>query len=552
MKRVLSRLGALLLCLCLLPAVPAAAATTTLRAVWVATIYNGDFPKTKNNAAAQKQEFSALLDKLQAMGMNAVVVQVRPKSDALYPSALNPWSEVLTGTQGQDPGYDPLAYMIQEAHARGMAFHAWLNPYRVTTSGTDVNALAANNPARLHPDWLLTYQNALYYDPANEAVKDYLCETVAEIVKNYDVDGIHFDDYFYPSGYPLSGNEGREGAEANARRETVNDLIRRVYQTIQAIDPAVEFGVSPVGIWKNQKSDPSGSATTGYEGYYSLYADPLAWARGGYVDYLAPQLYWETGLAAADYETLVQWWQNALRGTGVTLYIGQGLYKDAIAAQINTQLDINEKYGVTGSFFFSARDLTADRQGAATALTARFGAATQPTTPVPAQPTTPPATESPAAGDSGNGVLILSTTPETARPSAAAVRVDGQAVTMEAYNLEGYTYFKLRDVAAALRQTPKAFAVGYDDAARQISVTTGTPYVLTGGELSGSAASNQNALPCLLTIRIDGAEVKLTAYNIGGNNYIKLRELGSALNFGVSWNAAGQTIDLSSATGYSE
>lgn len=182
-----------------------------MRAVWISTVYSADYPSTQNNAEAQKAEFIKKLDQAQALGLNTVVVQVRPKGDAFYESDLNPWSAVLTGTQGKDPGYDPMKFMIEETHKRGMEFHAWMNPYRITTSGVDLSALSADNMARKHPDWILTYNNAMYYNPAKEEVKQYITDTVAEVVENYDVDAIHFDDYFYPSNYPLPEGEGREG-----------------------------------------------------------------------------------------------------------------------------------------------------------------------------------------------------------------------------------------------------------------------------------------------------------------------------------------------------
>lgn len=351
------------------PAMAFGAQLDNLRGVWVASVYNLDFPKVGSDAAAQKKEFSEKLDAIQAMGLNTVVMQVRPMADALYVSAINPWSKVLTGTQGKNPGYDPLAYMLTETHKRGMQFHAWMNPYRITTSGVDLNALAANHPARLHPDWVITFKNALYFNPALPEVKQYISDTVGELVKNYAVDAVHFDDYFYPAGYPLAEGQTKDGAEANKRRADVNEMIQKVSTTIKSIKPEVAFGISPVGIWKNNTSDPSGSATTGSEGYYSVYGDARTWIKGGYIDYITPQIYWQTGFAAADYEPLVAWWANEIKGTNVKLYIGQGVYKDAVAAQITTQLDINKKYQTSGSFYFSLKDLQSNRMNSAIAIT---------------------------------------------------------------------------------------------------------------------------------------------------------------------------------------
>ena len=368
MKKIISAIvTSLLLIVGSMPVqVAAAEPAQDMRAVWMATVANIDFPSTKDNAAVQKQEYISKLDSLKKMGMNTVIVQVRPKADALYRSQINPWSDVLTGVQGKDPGYDPLAFMIEEAHKRGLEFHAWLNPYRITSSGTDMNALSKNHPARLHPDWVIKYNNALYYNPASSGVKKHIADTVEEIIKNYSVDAIHFDDYFYPANYPLPQGEGRDGAVANKRRQHVNEMIAGVSEAIRKTNPDVKFGISPVGIWKNSSSDPSGSATNGNESYYAVYGDTRTWIENEWVDYVVPQIYWETGNAYADYETLVNWWSNEVAGTKVKLYIGHGVYKDVVAKEIDTQLTINQKYpAVGGSFFYGMKSLLADQQSCA-------------------------------------------------------------------------------------------------------------------------------------------------------------------------------------------
>jgi uncharacterized lipoprotein YddW (UPF0748 family)/SH3-like domain-containing protein len=354
----------------------AAESEQDIRAAWMATVFNIDFPSTKNNVTAQKQEFISKIEQLQAIGINTVVVQVRPKADALYQSAINPWSDVLTGTQGKDPGYDPMAFMIEAAHDRGMAFHAWLNPYRVTTSGTDINALSSSHPARNNPEWVMSYNNALYYNPEVAGVKKHIADTVKEIVDNYDVDGIHFDDYFYPSNYPLPQGEGKDGAIANARRNHVNEMVKQASEAIKSSNKNVMFGISPCGIWKNSTSDWTGSNTGGNQGYYSVYADARTWIENEWIDYIVPQIYWETGHKLADYETLVKWWSNEVEGTGVKLYIGQGIYRDVVATQIDTQLKINEKYSaVKGSFYYSTRDLLNNRAGSKDKIKAYHAAA---------------------------------------------------------------------------------------------------------------------------------------------------------------------------------
>ncbi len=376
MKRQYNRLCLWLMILIMLPInLQARTQGEEMRAAWVSTIYNIDYPSTASvgNPTKQKEEYIALLDNLEAIGMNTVFVQVRPKADAFYRSTINPWSDILTGTQGKDPGYDPMAFMIEEAHARGFEFHAWLNPYRVTTTGTDVNALAATHPARLHPEWTIAYNDKLYYNPELDAVQQHIVDTVAEIIMRYDVDGIHFDDYFYPSYYPLPEGEDKDGPVANARREHINDMVKKVSQTVAAIKPDVDFGISPLGIWKNKKSDSQGSNTTGGEGYYSVFADATKWVEEGWIDYIIPQIYWERGHNAADYNTLVKWWANLVEDTDVDLYIGQGIYKDTIASDIAAHLLENTKYdAIKGNAYFSAKDLVNNRQGIATTLTTLY------------------------------------------------------------------------------------------------------------------------------------------------------------------------------------
>ncbi|MBS6023326.1 MAG: family 10 glycosylhydrolase [Paeniclostridium sordellii] len=352
------------------------------RGVWVATVYDIDWPKTKDNPEAQKQEFIELLDKIQSLNLNAVFVQVRPTSDAFYDSKINPWSAFLTGVQGKYPGYDPMKFMIEETHKRNMQFHAWLNPYRITTKGTDLSVLADNNPAKLHPEWVLSHNDALFYNPQNQEVINYVATTVFEIVSNYDVDGIHFDEYFYPYGYPppecdcecgcgclctcncICGCEYVCEDTAENRREAINNLIKTVYRVIKATKPNVEFGVSPFGVWKNKSSDVTGSNTNALEGYYDLYTDSLSWIQDGIIDYIAPQVYWETTNVDNPYETLVKWWASIVDGTKVKLYIGQNINKKETAREVDKEIEINRQYKeVKGNILFSYRDIAENNEG---------------------------------------------------------------------------------------------------------------------------------------------------------------------------------------------
>lgn len=365
------------LSLFMITGVNSSAQTDEMSAAWVSTVYNLDWPSSnsKNNPQMQKQELINMLDKLKETGINTIVLQVRPKADALYNSSINPWSDVLTGTAGKDPGYDPLQFAIEEAHKRNMEIHAWFNPYRVTTSGTDFNKLAVNSPARLHPEWVISYNNKLYYDPGLPEVRKHVVDTVTEVVRNYNIDGIHFDDYFYPDSnftdsqtYNKYGNGMEKG---DWRRSNVNNLLKDVKTSIKSIKPNVKFGVSPSGIWRNKSSDLTGSDTRGSESYSTQYADTRYWIKNNLIDYVTPQLYWPIGYSVADYSKLVSWWANEVSGSNVNLYIGQGIYKQGtgdwvgqdIAGQIIQQVNLNRQYSnIKGSMYFSAKDIMSNKK----------------------------------------------------------------------------------------------------------------------------------------------------------------------------------------------
>jgi len=339
-------------------------------AMWVASIINLDYPsKTGLTADELMKEADKILDECRDMGMTAVVLQVRPSGDALYSSSIFPWSEYLTGTQGKAPekSFDPLSYWIEGAHKRGIELHAWLNPYRVTRKSTDLNLLSANNPARLHPEWVVEYEGSLYYNPGIPEVRQLIIDGVTEIVKNYDVDGIHYDDYFYPGkDFADSATYDKyKGSFKNIsdwRRNNNDLLIKGTYTAVKLLDPSVEFGVSPFGIWANSSSTVLGSATSGLEANNVYYADSRKWVKSGWLDYICPQIYWNIGYSVADYETLLNWWCDVTEGTSVKLYVGHAAYRSADAeidspwygvGEIKRQLIMNaENEAVDGSFFF--------------------------------------------------------------------------------------------------------------------------------------------------------------------------------------------------------
>jgi len=299
------------------------------RGAWIQAI-NGQF-KGKSTAEVQ-QMLTTQLNVLQEAGINAIIFQVRPEADALYASNLEPWSRYLSGTQGKvpNPFWDPMAWMIEECHKRGMEFHAWINPYRakaLASAQTD-----AKHITNQHPEWFIPYNNQLFFNPALPECRAYIQKVITDIVTRYDVDALHMDDYFYP--YPANGQDfpdeayyQRLGAgfatKGDWRRHNVNLLIEEIHQLLRQLKPWVKFGVSPFGIYRNQKSDPKGSDTNGLQNYDDLYADVLLWARNGWIDYNIPQIYWHVGHPAADYGKLVEWWAKNTENR--PLFIGQSI-----------------------------------------------------------------------------------------------------------------------------------------------------------------------------------------------------------------------------------
>ena len=299
------------------------------RAAWIQSV-NGQFRGMPTEKL--KQNLIGQLNSLQKAGINAIIFQVRPEADALYASRLEPWSRFLTGVQGKapEPYWDPMQFMIDECHKRGMEFHAWINPYRTKT--TLKSELAPNHVYNIHPEWFVTYGDQLYFDPALPESRRHICMVVSDIVSRYDVDAIHMDHYFYP--YPIKGKDFPDDAsfarfgggfsnKGDWRRSNVNVLIKKLHETIREIKPWVKFGVSPFGIYRNESSDPLGSKTKGLQNYDDLYADVLLWAREGWIDYNIPQIYWHIGHPVADYETLVKWWARNTENR--PLFIGQSV-----------------------------------------------------------------------------------------------------------------------------------------------------------------------------------------------------------------------------------
>ncbi len=342
------RVLALMLCTALsisffhLPQTGVSAAPTELRGVWVSTVSNIDYPSsptTDDNSL--KNQLLTILDNCKAMGFNAVFLQVRPAADAFYPSEIFPWSRYLTGKQGLAPAnnFDPLKFAVTEAHNRGLELHAWINPYRITTSDKDAALLSDTHPAVLHPELVLTDSSGkLYFNPGDSKSIDIIVDGAVELVKNYDIDGLHMDDYFYPSDdFDDEGTYSfykKEFPDKDAwRREMVNRMVKQMDEAVHKENPELQFGISPRGIWANASEHPSGSQTSGNGSYNGIWADSYTWVKNGWVDYIMPQIYWHIGYEIADYSVLTEWWSNAVSGTDVKLYIGEAAYKTTDQAQ---------------------------------------------------------------------------------------------------------------------------------------------------------------------------------------------------------------------------
>ncbi len=356
-----------------------------MRAVWVATVANIDWPSSASLSTAQQQkEFIELLDLSKEYNMNTVVFQIRPAADAFYASKFEPWSQWLTGKQGKkpEPFYDPLTFASVECRKRGLDLHVWINPYRAVSDVSN-NRTAADHISNTHPEWFITYGKTKFFDPALPQTRDFVAKVVSDIVRRYDIDAIHMDDYFYP--YRIAGVEFPDdqsfktypgGYAANQRddwrRNNVDLIIKQLHDSIKAIKPWVEFGISPFGVWRNIANDPAGSRTkAGQTNYDDLFANILKWQQEKWIDYITPQVYWEIGKEVADYKIIAKWWSK--NTYGAQLFIGQAPYRidpEAkekswhSAEEIIRQIKLNRKYHqIAGSMFFSAKFMRKNPMG---------------------------------------------------------------------------------------------------------------------------------------------------------------------------------------------
>lgn len=332
------------------------------RGVWIQTAWQDRYQKM--SPAECQAYLTKLVDDLYLVGFNAVIFQVRPEGDAFYESEYEPWSRFLTGVQGKSPNptWDPMAFMIELCHKRKMEFHAWLNPYRMSASKT--LKMDKDHVYYKHPEWFVNFNDNLYLNPGLPESRAFIRAVVGDIVTRYDVDAIHMDDYFYP--YPVAGKTFDDAKTFQAyapllnidtttpdalgdfRRRNVDILIKSIHEDIKKAKPDVRFGISPFGIYRNKKSWEGGSETNGTQCYDDLYANVIFWAQAGWIDYVIPQIYWEIGHKAADYSTLVKWW-NENTPKECDLYIGQSIERslDGSATNAKTPLLTKSNYNIS-------------------------------------------------------------------------------------------------------------------------------------------------------------------------------------------------------------
>lgn len=369
----------LFICIFLLAAlltVPVWAKQPDMRGVWVSTVYNLDYPSRQGLGEAQlRQEADTIIANAAEWGLNAIFLQVRPAADALYQSELAPWSSVVSGVQGQAPdgGFDPLAYFVDRCHAQGLELHAWLNPYRITRTAAAsrdeaFSLLCDSHPARQLAEHVVFHSDGcLYYDPGKPEVQQHLLAIAREILENYEVDGLHLDDYFYPGSgfadeetYRLYGGDFSDIGDF--RREAVCRLVDSLHKLTEEVRPEAVFGVSPAGIWATKYTMAMGADATGSQSYFDHFADSRRWVRERMLDYIAPQIYWEFGSPTSDFGALLEWWSDTVSGTDVQLYVGLAAYKSAEAKtgsvwygtdELQRQLDaIQEDGHASGAIFF--------------------------------------------------------------------------------------------------------------------------------------------------------------------------------------------------------
>jgi uncharacterized lipoprotein YddW (UPF0748 family) len=417
------------------------------RGAWVATIYNIDWPSAKGlSAGAQQAEARAILDRLASLKMNAVILQVRPHADAVYQSSIEPWSPWLTGTMGRSPGYDPLAFWIREAHARGIELHAWFNPFRALSNASQ--PVSGNHVTRSAPHITKRYGNMVWCDPAHPDTRARALNVILDVVRRYDIDGVHLDDYFYP--YPSGGMKFADGKTPAQRRAYVDGFVSNLYSAVKRQKPWVRVGISPFGIWR--PGVPAG-IEAGIDSYEQLAGDSRKWLQQGWVDYLAPQLYWRISPQKQSFPALLEWWrQQGSRPVwpGIaTARINSSEDPGRPASEITNQIDLSRKIGRNwnGHLHWSVKSIVRNQGGIATRLASTY---TQPAAvpPMPWLSKTAPAAPGVSATLQGNDTVIRWV------PDAATARVAVQARTAQ-----GWQTVRILPAAAQALTIPRADAI---------------------------------------------------------------------------------------------
>jgi uncharacterized lipoprotein YddW (UPF0748 family) len=375
---IVKRLFAAFLCFCSL-AFPIRAAGKEFRGAWVSTVYNLDWPsKAGLSAAAQQAELRRMMDRAAELKLTALLLQVRPASDVFYDSAREPWSAFLTGRQGRSPGYDPLAFAITEAHRRGLELHAWFNPFRAAVSAS--GSFAPGHVTQTHPEWIRRHGNLLWVDPGEPAAREYVLDVMLDVVRRYNLDGLHIDDYFYP--YPLKRGDAWFADDASWRkfgtksglsrgewrRENINRFVEALYRGVKRTKPGVKVGISPFGIWR---PGVPASIEAQLDACAQLFADSRHWLAQGWCDYFSPQLYWSIEPAAQSFPVLLEWWRAQ---APARVPVWPGIATERIgparpAGEIVRQIELTRREASTpGHIHWSMKALMQNRGGIADLL----------------------------------------------------------------------------------------------------------------------------------------------------------------------------------------
>lgn len=384
--------------------------TREFRGAWVACVYNIDWPSRKGlSASAQQGELRAILDQMARMNLNAIIFQVRPNADAVYRSRVEPWSPWLTGTMGRSPGYDPLAYCISQAHARGIEVHVWFNPFRALPSAS--MPTSRSHVCRSHPSVIRRFKSYKWMDPASSFTRQRSLAVILDVTRRYDIDGIHIDDYFYP--YPDVDKQGRpkqnfpDGKTPAQRRRYVDAFVQQMYTSVKNVKPWARVGISPFGIWK--PGIPAGT-TANINAYEHLAADSRKWLRQGWCDYLSPQLYWRIR-GPQSYSKLLSWWRGQGRRPvwpGIaTARIKSSEDPGRPASEILNQVQLSRTIGrnYAGHIHWSMKSLRQNRGGISSLLSKHTYTTAALVPPMPWISQTKPATPALRASGSGSGVL---------------------------------------------------------------------------------------------------------------------------------------------------